>query len=123
MRVLFFILFIATNVCSLEWDEIELDQPYKLIADIQIPDLLINNETHFLFQNKISLGWVKVDLYKGTILDCSFQEHESDIEIFQDLDFKHIGIRISKNCQFEIFIELIDIYSTSVFEKVADETL
>lgn len=105
---------------ALEWGELELDQKLILNQEILFSNegIVISPETQFEVQDIIGLP-IDVELYEVRMKKCAFPTKTAEmilLEPFQKND-RSVGIVLKENCVLEIFVELKDIYSKSLFRN------
>lgn len=103
-----------------EWADIELDQKLTLTQEILFANegIVIAPETHVEVTDIIGLP-IDVELYQVKMKKCAFPSKTAEmilLEPFQQTD-RSVGIQLKENCILEIFVELKDLYSKSLFKN------
>lgn len=122
----FFILISSIILCqnaissNLLWSAQTENMKYNLDRNIEFE---VNNRIISLKKNsklklieKSVLDMIKVHLLKYKILECNKINQESDLELINLPKDISVGVNLSKNCILEVFVELKDYESTSLFK-------
>lgn len=117
---LFFLLLSFTAAAEvLQWADLELDQKLTLNQEILFLNegLVIPAGTVMEIEDLIGLP-IDVELYQVKMKKCAFPSKTAEmilLEPYQKND-RSVGITLKENCVLEIFVELKDLYSNSLFK-------
>lgn len=121
--LLFLLIFFSLSISAqvLEWGDLELKQNLILKQEILFINegLIIPAGTKMEVQDFIGLP-INVELYQIQLTQCSFPEKTAEMILIEPLDKtdRAVGIDLKENCVLEIFVELKDLYSKSLFNKI-----
>ncbi|MBA2406103.1 MAG: hypothetical protein H0V66_15110 [Bdellovibrionales bacterium] len=125
MRLFIGLMLLTVNVFAADWNELEIQQKYRLTQSFQLPqlerskslvDFLEGEEV--VLKEIVGLDMIKVVLYKFDYKNCPGPAMKTDMEIIPVKNTSpvvEIGAQL-ENCTLEIFIENKDLMSTSFFE-------
>lgn len=119
LSLFFLLLSLTASAEILQWADLELDQKIILNQEILFAQegLVIPAETEFTTEDFIGLP-IDVELYQVKMKKCAFPSETAEmilLEPYQKND-RSVGITLKENCVLEIFVELKDLYSNSLFK-------
>lgn len=103
-----------------EWADLELDQKLTLNQEILFPTeaIVIEAGTKMEVRDLIGLP-IDVELYELQMKKCAFPDKTSEMILLEpsQKNDRSVGIQLKENCTLEIFVELKDLYSKSLFRN------
>jgi hypothetical protein len=104
---------------TIGWNNQKVGLKYSLKkkVDFQINENSIQfpkNTTVELIESS-ELSMIKVHLFKYKILECSKKDVESELELVESTAETTVGVNLVKNCTLEVFVELKDYKTKSLF--------
>jgi hypothetical protein len=109
-------VFATTN-----WSQVTSGSQYYLQNNLTISNTstTFSKGAKFVVTERTPLSMIKVEMFKIKALECADVDAVSELELYEipQSNGKKItvGIELGEECELEVFVELKDLYSRSLF--------
>lgn len=110
------IILFSNQLLALEWYDFEIEKSYVLKSDIffEKEEINLKKGNHFKLFEIISLP-MQVSIFQFEVGNCSAPDISTEMIIVDSFDSR-VGVQLQVNCILEIYVELKDYFTESLFE-------
>lgn len=123
LRNLLFIILVTPSlaIAGLPWADIVTETTYSLDKTFKIKNTNISFPKGSVINviERAPVNMIKVEMFKVEVKNCQYPEVTSSLELYELPQTNGskviVGVEVSKGCKLEMFVELKDLNTSSLF--------